>query len=280
MDQNGLREKILAAIDTVKWLPDWGQQRMLNMMATRPDWCISRQRIWGVPMCLLVDKDRGDLHPNMVALLEKIALKIEQHGIDAWDDLDLHELIGKDADRYVKVKDILDVWFDSGVSHYCVLENNPQLQFPADLYSEGSDQYRGWFNSSLTTSCAMNGTAPYRQILTHGFTVDADGHKMSKSLGNVIAPEKLLKTYGADIIRLWTSSVDYQRDIVVSEEAFKHTVDAYRRIRNTARFMLSNLNDFDLTKTVSKEKLLPLDRWAIGKAFTLQEEIKNRKSVV
>ena len=244
------------------------------MVNNRPDWCISRQRTWGVPITLFVHKESGELHPQTNELIEQVASMIEQQGIEAWFSLDARDLLGDDADDYDKTSDTLDVWFDSGVTHACVLGHRDKLPFPADLYLEGSDQHRGWFQSSLLTSTAMNGVAPYRAVLTHGFTVDADGKKMSKSLGNVIAPQKVVGSLGADILRLWVASSDYSAEMTVSDEILKRSADAYRRIRNTARFLLANLNGFDpATDRLAIEDMLSLDRWAVARALELQEEI-------
>lgn len=274
MDQKQLREQAVAAIKTVKWMPGWGEARLEGMVSGRPDWCISRQRTWGVPMAIFTHKETGDLHPNMPALTEEIAKQVEVSGIDAWFDLDPKTLLGADAAHYEKNLDTVDVWFDSGVSHACVLEARPELGFPADLYLEGSDQHRGWFQSSLLTSVAMKSKAPYRQVLTHGFTVDTQGRKMSKSLGNVIAPEKVVKTLGADILRLWVAATDYRAEMAVSDEILKRTSDTYRRIRNTARFLLANLNGFDPAQhLLSADKLLALDGWIVRHTETLQAEI-------
>lgn len=275
MDQAGLREKSLAAIRKVQWIPSWGQARIENMIANRPDWCISRQRTWCVPMALFLHKETGELHPKTPELMEKVALKIEATGIDAWYDLKIEDLLGSEADKYEKSNDGLDVWFDSGVAHACVLEQRKELGFPANLYLEGSDQHRGWFHSSLLTSVAMQDEAPYRQVLTHGFTVDAAGHKMSKSLGNVIAPEKVMQTKGADILRLWVAATDYRAEMAVSEEIFNRVSESYRRIRNTTRFLLANLHDFDPKRhLLPPEQLLALDRWIISRAAHLQREIE------
>ena len=274
MDANGLREKALAAIPAVQWVPDWGQARIEKMIEGRPDWCISRQRHWGVPITLFVHRETGELHPRMVALMETIAQRIEQDSIDAWYDLDPAELLGDEAADYEKVTDILDVWFDSGVTHFGVCARRDELTRPADLYLEGSDQHRGWFQSSLLTSLAMDGQAPYRQVLTHGFTVDAQGRKMSKSLGNVVAPQEIMNKYGADILRLWIAGSDYRYEMSVSDEIIKRTADAYRRIRFTARFMLANLNGFDPAQdALAFEQLLPLDQWLIDRAHGLQQQI-------
>ncbi|MDO8827097.1 isoleucine--tRNA ligase [Methylophaga sp.] len=274
MEQNGLRDQAMQAIAATKWMPDWGQKRIENMVTGRPDWCISRQRTWGVPIPLFVHQQSGELHPDSKALIEKVALAVEQKGIDAWFDMDASELIGADADNYFKVTDTLDVWFDSGVSHACVLTRRDGLQRPADLYLEGSDQHRGWFQSSLLTSVATTGKAPYKSVLTHGFTVDAEGKKMSKSKGNTVSPQKVVNNLGADIIRLWVAATDYSAEMSVSDEILKRTADSYRRIRNTARYLLSNLNDFDpATNLVATEKLLPLDRWVLDRAYHLQLEI-------
>jgi isoleucyl-tRNA synthetase len=274
MEQAGLRAQALREIVQVKWMPDWGQARIEGMVAGRPDWCISRQRTWGVPITLFVHRQTGDLHPDTARLVEQVALRIEQKGIDAWFDLDPAELLGTDAEHYEKVRDTLDVWFDSGVTHACVLERRVELTSPGDMYLEGSDQHRGWFQSSLMTSVAMYGRAPYREVLTHGFTVDAEGRKMSKSLGNVVAPQDVMKTLGADIIRLWVAATDYRGEMSVSDEILKRTADAYRRIRNTARFLLANLNGFDpATDRVEAARMLELDRWAVDRAHQLQEEI-------
>jgi isoleucyl-tRNA synthetase len=274
MEQNGLREAALQAIRTVKWVPSWGQARIEGFIADRPDWCISRQRTWGVPMCLFVHRETGDIHPRTPELLEAVARRIEKAGIDAWYDLDAAELLGTDAQQYEKAMDTLDVWFDSGVVHSCVLEKRKELTFPADLYLEGSDQHRGWFNSSLMTSVAMKNRAPYRQVLTHGFTVDSQGRKMSKSLGNVIAPEKVIQSLGADILRLWVSSVDYRAEIVVSDEIFTRISDTYRRIRNTARFLLANLNGFDPQIHLTPfSQMITLDRFIVDRVRILQAEI-------
>ncbi|MDD3518684.1 MAG: isoleucine--tRNA ligase, partial [Chromatiales bacterium] len=210
MDHQGLREAALAAIREVKWTPDWGQARIEGMVANRPDWCISRQRNWGVPIALFVHRDSGALHPDTPRLIEAVAARMEQEGgIEAWFRLDPKELLGADAEHYVKVTDTLDVWFDSGTTHATVLERRPELDvMPADLYLEGSDQHRGWFQSSLLTAVAMRGKAPYRGVLTHGFTVDAQGQKMSKSKGNVVAPQQVVGTLGADILRLWVAATD------------------------------------------------------------------------
>ncbi len=279
MGQNSLREEAVREVENTTWFPEWGQARIKGMIENRPDWCISRQRIWGVPITIFVDKDTSQLHPRTAELFEVIANKIEQQGIDAWFQLTdkvmaSEELLGTDADQYIKVTDTLDVWFDSGVTHACVLRKRPELTFPADLYLEGSDQHRGWFQSSLLTSVAMNKVAPYKEVLTHGFVVDANGKKMSKSLGNVIAPQKVVNNLGADILRLWVSSTDYSGEISVSDEILKRTADTYRRIRNTARFMLANMQGFVPGEhLVAANQLLPLDRWIIECAQELQQEI-------
>lgn len=274
MDQANLRSDAMDAIKGVRWMPDWGQARIEGMVENRPDWCISRQRTWGVPIALFIDRETGDPHPETVRLIEEVAQRVEKSGIDGWFGLDSAELLGDDAERYQKVTDTLDVWFDSGVTHHAVLDRRDSLSRPADLYLEGSDQHRGWFQSSLLTSVAMHGEAPYREVLTHGFTVDKDGKKMSKSLGNVIAPQKVINELGADIIRLWVSSTDYRGEMTVSDEILRRMADAYRRIRNTARFLLSNLHGFDPAADLLKpEEMLSLDRWAVDHAARLQEEI-------
>ena len=273
MNQKGLLDTALSEVDKVEWMPSWGRARIDSMMQERPDWCVSRQRTWGVPIALFVNKQTSEIHPNSVELVEKVAQKIEESGIDAWFDLDPAELLGDEADQYEKVVDTLDVWFDSGVTHAAVLKREG-LQWPADLYLEGSDQHRGWFQSSLLTSVAMHDKAPYRQVLTHGFTVDEHGRKMSKSVGNVIPPQKVMNEQGADILRLWVAATDYRNEMAVSSEIFKRMGDSYRRIRNTARFMLSNLEGFDpATDLVESDNLLALDKWAISCAASLQEDI-------
>ncbi|TAN65920.1 MAG: isoleucine--tRNA ligase [Methylobacter sp.] len=275
MNKNKLREQALNEVKRVAWIPEWGQARIESMMEGRPDWCVSRQRTWGVPITFFVHKESGDLHPRTAELIEQVAKRIEQQGIEAWFELEAAELLGDEAEHYEKMSDTLDVWFDSGVTHACVLEKREQLHFPADLYLEGSDQHRGWFQSSLLASVAMNEVAPYKAVLTHGFTVDADGKKMSKSKGNVVAPQSVMKDLGADVLRLWVASTDYRGEMSVSDEILRRTSDGYRRLRNTARFLLSNLDDFDPAKDMVEDKdLLALDRWVVDRASELQEEVK------
>lgn len=275
MEQKGLKAGALEAIHTVTWIPAWGQARLASMIKDRPDWCISRQRTWGVPLSLLVHRETGDLHPNTANLMEEVAKVVEKGGIDAWYDLKLETLLPlEEAKQYEKVPDILDVWYDAGVSHACVLEKNAELQFPADLYLEGSDQHRGWFQSSLLTAIAIKNQAPYKQVLTHGFTVDAEGRKMSKSLGNVVAPNKVISTLGADILRLWVASTDYRAEMAVSDGILKQTSDIYRRIRNTARFLLANLNGFDPgMHLVPASHMLALDSHIVERARHIQEDL-------
>ena len=274
MQQNGLLENVRTAVEGVQWFPDWGRARIDSMLDSSPDWCISRQRTWGVPIALFVHKDTQELHPDTVNLIEQVALKVEQSGMDAWFDLEPKELLGADAEHYTKVVDTLDVWFDSGVTHHAVLNRRAELQYPADLYLEGSDQHRGWFQSSVKTAVAINGTAPYKAVLTHGFTVDENGRKMSKSIGNVIPPQKVMNHLGADVLRLWVSATDFSTEMSVSDEILRRTADSYRRIRNTARFMLSNLTGFVPSEhAVPMDDLLALDRWAVERAAELQEEI-------
>ena len=274
MDKNNLRKMGLEAITTVKWIPKWGESRIGKMIESRPDWCISRQRTWGIPITLFVHHETGELHPNTPALMEQVANLIEKDSVDAWFDCDPITLLGDEAEDYDKVTDTLDVWFDSGSTHYCVLEQRSELSVPADLYLEGSDQHRGWFQSSLLTSLAIREAPPFKTVLTHGYVVDGKGLKMSKSVGNTILPADVVKNLGADILRLWTAASDFTGDINVSDEILKRSADAYRRIRNTARFLLSNLSDFDPTKDcVSEDQLVELDRWAILEAITLQDKI-------
>lgn len=273
LDKNGLRKMALQAVDRVEWIPDWGKSRIFGMIENRPDWCISRQRTWGTPITLFVDKKSGELHPNTIELLEQVAQLIEQNGIEVWYSLD-PKTIGVDTEQYQKVTDVLDVWFDSGVSHECVLKVRPELKFPADIVLEGSDQHRGWFQSSLLTSVAINNEESFKEVLTHGFVVDGQGRKMSKSLGNVIAPEEVIQTLGADILRLWVASVDYRYEISASKEILSRMSEAYRRIRNTARFMLANLNGFDPAKhLLTPEEMLELDQWAVDQTRLVQNEI-------
>lgn len=275
MEQQSLRTQALAAIDRTQWSPEWAQARIADMIVQRPDWCISRQRFWGTPLTLFVHHETDALHPNTPALMEKVADLIAQHGVDVWYELDSAILLGEeDAQHYRKITDTLDVWFDAGVSHAAVLMRRPQLHWPADMYLEGSDQYRGWFQSSLLTAVAMQGEAPYRMVLSHGFTVDAQGRKMSKSLGNGIEPQTIWNQWGADILRLWVASTDFRGEQSISDEILQRAVETYRRIRNTARFLLSNLFDF-----VPKDDILPaeqcvaLDRWAIDRARRVQSDI-------
>ncbi|WP_273428560.1 isoleucine--tRNA ligase [Marinobacter sp.] len=276
MEQQNLRADALEAIKGVRWVPSWGRNRIEAMFQQSPDWCISRQRTWGVPITLFIHKETQELHPDTQALIEKVAKHIEVDGIDAWYDIETKSLLGDDADEYDKVTDTLDVWFDSGVTHESVLRVRDELgQFPADIYLEGSDQHRGWFQSSLKTSIAMNGEAPYRQVLTHGFTVDGKGHKMSKSLGNVIAPQEVMNELGADILRLWVAATDYSGEMTVSKDILRQTADGYRRIRNTSRFLLSNLSGFDPEQhTVAPEDMIALDRWMVDRALRLQNELQ------
>jgi isoleucyl-tRNA synthetase len=275
MDQAGLREKALQSIKSVQWIPEWGQSRIEGMVEGRPEWCISRQRTWGVPIALFVHKETAELHPNSAELIEKVALLVEEKGIQAWWDVETTELLGADADKYEKVTDTLDVWFDSGVTHYAVVDNREEFNgAEPDMYLEGSDQHRGWFQSSLISSVAMKGKAPYKQVLTHGFVVDGQGRKMSKSIGNVVSPKDVTNRLGADILRLWVASTDYTGEVAVSDEILKRSADAYRRIRNTARFLLANLNGFNPeTDLIAPEEMVALDRWAVGQALAAQEEI-------
>ena len=274
MEQAGLRERALAEIGKVAWTPSWGEQRIYSMIEGRPDWCISRQRTWGVPLALFTHRETGALHPDTPALVERVADLVEQGGIDAWFELDPAALLGDDAPNWEKVGDIMDVWVDSGVSHHCVSKMFPQVRNPADLYLEGSDQHRGWFHSSLLTSVAQKGHAPYKAVLTHGFTVDEKGRKMSKSLGNVILPQKVVDTLGADVLRLWVASTDYANEIAVSDEILKRTSDSYRRMRNTVRFLLGNMAGFDpAADSVPVGRMVELDRWAVERTRALQQEV-------
>lgn len=274
MTKNGLRDTVNSEIPNVKWIPDWGQKRIELMVGNRPDWCISRQRFWGAPITLFVHKQTGELHPDTESLFEVVAKKIENDGIDAWFTLEVADVLGAEASEYEKTTDTLDVWFDSGVSHYAVLKTRDYLTDVADLYLEGSDQHRGWFQSSLITSCAINGKAPYKQVLTHGFAVDQNGHKMSKSVGNVIPPQKIANSLGADILRLWIGSTDYTGEMTISDEILKRSADGYRRIRNTMRFMLANMQGFNPERDLlATDDMLVLDRWIVSKAAELQTQV-------
>jgi len=274
MEQAHLRADALEAIKQVGWFPQWGEARIAGMVDGRPDWTISRQRTWGVPIALFVHRETGEPHPRSVELMRAVADRVEQGGVDVWYTLDAAELLGDEAKDYDKITDILDVWFDSGVTHEGVLLERG-LGKPADLYLEGSDQHRGWFQSSLLTGVAIDRQAPYKQCLTHGFTVDEHGRKMSKSLGNGIEPQDIMKTLGADILRLWIASADYSNEMSLSQEILKRNADAYRRLRNTARFLLSNLNGFDPARDlVASADMVALDRWIVHRAFEVQEKIK------
>lgn len=275
MEKEGLRNKALAEIKAVRWVPEWGQSRIEQMVAGRPDWCISRQRTWGNPIAIFVDRDTDALHPRTLELMEAVAKRVEQQGIQAWFDLEPAELLGEaEAKQYRKVTDTLDVWFDSGVTHHAVLREFSGLSWPADLYLEGSDQHRGWFQSSLLTGVAMYQQAPYKQVLTHGFTVDGQGRKMSKSIGNVVAPQEVMNKLGGDILRLWVAATDYSGEMTVSDEILKRSADAYRRIRNTLRFLLANLNEFEPAKdAVAIADMVEMDRWIVARAQQLQAEL-------
>jgi isoleucyl-tRNA synthetase len=278
-----LRESALAGIDATRFYPAWGRARLHAMIANRPDWTLSRQRQWGVPMAFFVHKETGALHPRTVELLEEIAQRVEQGGIESWQSLDPRELLGDEADMYEKSRDTLDVWFDSGTTHFTVLggkdatqsgSHGEELAWPADLYLEGSDQHRGWFHSSLLTGCMLYGRAPYNALLTHGFVVDGQGRKMSKSVGNVIAPQKVSDSLGAEILRLWVASTDYSGELSISDEILKRVVESYRRIRNTLRFLLANLADFDaVSMTVPYGERFEIDRYALAMTAQMQQEL-------
>jgi isoleucyl-tRNA synthetase len=275
-DGGTLRERALAAIRATDFYPAWGQARLHAMIENRPDWTLSRQRQWGVPMAFFVHRETGALHPRTPELLEAVAQRIETGGIEAWQRLEPRELLGEEAEQYEKNRDTLDVWFDSGTTHETVLRGShaEHSSFPADLYLEGSDQHRGWFHSSLLTSCMINGRAPYKALLTHGFVVDGEGRKMSKSLGNVVVPQKVSDSLGAEILRLWVASTDYSGELSLSEEILKRVVEAYRRIRNTLRFLLANLADFDAARdAVPVAQMLEIDRWMLARGAQWQADV-------
>ena len=275
MDKKGLRQQALKEIERVSWVPAWGQERIRNMIAHRPDWCLSRQRTWGVPLALYYDEETNELHPNSPQLIEKIADLVEREGVEAWWNLDDKAFLGEDTRGCKRATDIVDVWFDSGNTWSFALVGQPGQNFPADLYLEGSDQHRGWFHSSLLSSVAVNGHAPYKQVLTHGFTVDEQGRKMSKSIGNVIAPQDIIGRFGADVLRLWVAATDYRGEMSISEEILARMADSYRKLRNSARFMLSNLYDFDPAKdSVDHQAMTRLDRWVLLRAARLQQRLR------
>jgi isoleucyl-tRNA synthetase len=270
-----LRDLANRAVEHTEFFPAWGRARLEAMIKNRPDWCVSRQRNWGVPMPFFVHKETMQLHPRTPQLLEQVAQRVEQDGIEAWFDLNSVDLLGEEAAHYRKLSDTLDVWFDSGVTHASVLQRRAGLHAPADLYLEGSDQHRGWFQSSLLTGCAIDGRAPFKALLTHGFVVDGQGHKMSKSKGNVIAPQKVFDTLGADILRLWAALTDYSGELTISDEILKRVVESYRRIRNTLRFLLANISDFDPQRhALPVEQWLEIDRYALALVGQLQDELK------
>ena len=270
-----LRDKANEAVSHTTFYPEWGKARLEAMIKNRPDWCVSRQRNWGVPMPLFVHKETYELHPRTNELTELVAKEVERSGIEAWFNLDAKTLLGEDANQYKKISDTLDVWFDSGTTHASILKKREDLSYPADLYLEGSDQHRGWFQSSLLTGCAIDGRAPYESLLTHGFVVDGSGHKMSKSKGNVVAPQKVMDQYGADILRLWVASTDYSGELTISDEILKRVSEGYRRIRNTLRFLLANIGDFDVKKDLLPVKeWLSIDRYALHLTHQLQDHIK------
>jgi isoleucyl-tRNA synthetase len=270
-----LRDAAMKSVDATAFFPAWGRARLEAMIRNRPDWCVSRQRNWGVPMPLFVHKETSELHPRTKELIARVAARVEQAGIEAWFSLDPKELLGDEAAQYRKVTDTLDVWFDSGVTHACVLKRRDYLKHPADLYLEGSDQHRGWFQSSLLTGCATDGYAPYGALLTHGFVVDGEGRKMSKSKGNVVAPQKVIDTLGADILRLWVAATDYSGELSISDEILKRVVESYRRVRNTLRFLLANVADFDIGQhALPMEQWLDIDRYAWVMTADLQAELE------
>ncbi len=273
-DGKTLRDVAMNAVDATEFFPSWGRARLEAMISGRPDWCVSRQRQWGTPLAFFAHKETGELHPRSRDLIEEVARRIEQSGIEAWFALDKHELLGEDADDYEKLPDTLDVWFDSGSTHFAVLRRREELTWPADLYLEGSDQHRGWFQSSMLTACATLGRAPYKQLLTHGFTVDGKGQKMSKSLGNVIVPQKINDTLGADILRLWVALSDYSGELAISDEILKRVTESYRRIRNTLKFLLANISDFNpIEHAVPYERMVEIDRYALVQARSMQETL-------
>ena len=270
-----LRNNALKAVDDTEFVPAWGRARLQAMIEGRPDWVVSRQRFWGTPMALFAHKEMGELHPNSAELLEKVAQRIEQKGINAWFELDKSELLSpEDCEQYDKLSDTMDVWFDSGSTHYSVLKQRDELAHPADLYLEGSDQHRGWFQSSMLTGCATLGRAPYKQLLTHGFVVDQNGHKMSKSIGNVVAPQEVYNEFGADILRLWAANTDYSGELAISKEILKRVTEIYRRIRNTLSFLFANLKDFNpIEDAIPQADMVEIDRYALVLARQLQEKL-------
>ncbi len=271
-----LRATALRGIEATAFYPAWGKARLHGMIANRPDWTLSRQRQWGVPMPFFIRKETGALHPRTLDLLEQVALRVERGGIEAWQALEAKELLGADAAQYEKVKDTLDVWFDSGSTHYTVMRNSHRADtaFPADLYLEGSDQHRGWFHSSLLVASMMDGVPPYRALLTHGFVIDMEGRKMSKSRGTGMSPQEIIGTLGADILRLWVASTDYSGELNLSSEILKRVVESYRRIRNTLRFLLANLADFELARdALPVDEWLEIDRYAWVMMHDLQRDL-------
>ncbi len=269
-----LRNTALKAVDDTEFFPAWGRARLEAMIEGRPDWVVSRQRFWGTPMTFFAHKETGELHPRSAELLEAVAKRIEEKGINAWFELDAKELLGDEAKDYDKLSDTMDVWFDSGSTHFSVLKQRSELAWPADLYLEGSDQHRGWFQSSMLTGCATLGRAPYKQLLTHGFVVDQNGRKMSKSIGNVVAPQEVYNEFGADILRLWTAATDYSGELAISKEILKRVTESYRRLRNTLRFLLANLSDYNpIEHAVPQDQMVEIDRYALVLARKLQEKL-------